>query len=703
LAPVFFVPTYHLEPKTYTKLEETYSDIPGVEVGPNTSDEALVAIINADVGEFSKKIDELRKIKDTNFNYYKGKQRNGESVITNRVFVSVETKTAIITSETPDPWVIAFPKTASAKRMTDKVTRKLRDLWEYDVNMQQIMETNLRSYFMARVGFLKWGFNEELGVPFTKSIPIESIVFDVDAPDIHSTPIIHYVKEPITKVLATFPEAKTALLARLSSSNVNTRSKLTYQECYYDFYEGDKRHVLVVYKYMDVILGREVDPYFNSKGKNHFKFPKKPFIPMNSLKVGDALVDDTSEIEQVMELQDLITKRKRQIDRNAMLANGILVGLSDAISTEDWAKINENTFKVLLDQAESIGNSFGVVTGQPFSNGVFNDQEDSKAEFDNVMGTHDTTRGEKTRSETLGGQVHRQQADLGRIDLTTRNHEQVAEDWYNAMVQLMYVYDFDEIPILREETSEMPEQNYARQQGLVPADDRNDVISKDEIKEYKFRVIVKKGSTVPMNPATMQDASVMLWQTGMIDPITAAEMYFGDMTKDPRAIAKRMYLWTKDPARLFPELQGKDNIIDQEAITHIVQMINAQDEQELMEAQQLVFSGVANPQAFTPEELDKLSKHITTHQLYTQGVEISQDLPEFEKLTDAQKEAIKAHIVIETGILNINNNGGMGSQPEMPLTEEELAAAEAGGGELPPEEMAPAPLATGEVPTTGGI
>ena len=172
------------------------------------------------------------------------------------------------------------------------------------------------------------------------------------------------------------------------------------------------------------------------------------------------------------------------------------------------------------------------------------------------------------------------------------------------------------------------------------------------MKDFTFKVIVKKGSTVPLNPAATREDGVMLWQTGMIDPLTAAEMYLGNMTRDPRTIARRMFLWQSNPSQLFPELEGKENIIDQEAVTHIAQIISTDNAMDMEELVQKVFSNVANPQMPTPAELDQMSKHIRTEQLYTQGVEIDPNLPEFDRLTNEQKAAIQKHIVIETGILS---------------------------------------------------
>lgn len=623
-------------------------------------DDELVKIINFDLNEQKSRYQELLNIAKKNEDYWRGKQidsrqlSNGDSeVVINRMLVSIETMCSIITSTTPDPWVIVTPKDKEGRRLESKLRRKLRDNWEYELNMQQTMEKLLRNYYASRVGFLKYGFDSDNRI-FTDLIRLENVRFDLDATSVdNSRFFIHFIKEPASLTIAKFPEKKEFIQRKLSEKQGSERADLTYIEYWGDYYDEEgKKHSYVCWKLDNEILGKDYNPNWNKSGKkynngNHFKFPRKPFIPMHSLSTGKSVVDDTSLNEQAIPIQDAINRRERQIDRNAWLANGIMVTHEKAMDETTFGKIDGTTQKVFLDgDIENIGSAFGVVTGRPFEGGIFNDLDQLKAEMDNIYGTHDTTRGEKSSSETLGGQALRRDADFGRLDLTSRSYEQVAEDVYNAWVQLMYVKD-DENPILTEREQTEPMENYKIEQGLATSAERDEYVTKDELKEYVIKVIVKKGSTRPDDPVGMQDDAMKLMQTGMIDPMTFAEMYGLD---DPRKIGRRMYMWV-DPnlrSKLFPELSGGNNMIHPVAIEHIEGINRAADLPE-DEQNKIVLGNVY--QDFT--DINDLSNHIETHRLYMQGAEVDEDLTAYSELDEEVQMLHKKHLKVELDALTI--------------------------------------------------
>jgi hypothetical protein len=646
----------------------------GDTLGRDMSDGALVQMMKADITRNQSGFAELRKKKKEAFGYWRGDQPTNQygvvgqfEVVVNRIFTSIETMIANVTGETPLPWVTVFPKSRKGRNLSEKLERWLRDAWEYEFNMQQIFEKLLRGYYVSRVGVLKYGYDPVAERPFTNIIDLESIVFDLTAKTIDESPFVaQYVREPLGAVVSKFEDKADEIKRATGVKNPHNRDMITYVEYWVDFYEKGKKHTMLTHIFQDVVMNREVDPYWGKK--NHYTQPRKPFIPMNSISINNSIVDDTSQIEQAIPLQNAINRRKEQIEENAKWSNGIMVTTARGMDGETFGKLDAATRKVRLDnEVESINAAFGVITGQPFSSGIFTDQADSKAELDNIMGTHDVTRGERGPGETLGGQALRQQADLGRLDLTMRAYSQVAEDWYNAMVQLMYVFDMEDIKILSEPEESLPDQDHIRRSGFVPVDDTQDTISKKEIQDYKIKVIVKRNAVPVKTPAAMQEAALTLMQTGMIDPFLFAEMYG---LENPRRIARRAYLYQTDPASLFPELAGEE-MTEPQAIQHIESILNSEGT-ELEESIRLIFSDISDPLNMTPEDLEAFGKHLNTQDLYMKGVEIDEDLPAFDTLSDEKKEAIVRHIAIEAGIValateNLTNTGQI--PPEEPVAE----------------------------------
>ena len=126
--------------------------------------------------------------------------------------------------------------------------------------------------------------------------------------------------------------------------------------------------------------------------------------------------------------------------------------------------------------------------------------------FDNIFGTHSTTRGERGAPETLGGRLLLKQADLGRIDLLVREYERcVAElgDWWAQLMKLNYVG-----------------KRVFRAYGSVG-------IKFVELEPFMIqsgvRVIVKSGTTLPTDEMSKRKEAIELWGMNAIAPQTLYE------------------------------------------------------------------------------------------------------------------------------------------------------------------------------------
>lgn len=639
-------------------------------------DEDLIRIINFDINRHDSRFKELIRIAEKNERYWEGRQLDynqlavGEpDIVSNRIMVSVETIVSIITSVTPEPWIVVSPKNTKGRMLKDKLRRKLRDMWEYELKMQQVMERVLRNHALSRVAFVKWGFDDN-NEPFTDLVRLESVRFDLDARSVdESSFFAHYIEDSLVDMIRKFPDKEKYLRAQMAREGGGDRSVVRYVEYWGTYMDEDGNpQSYVCWKHLNEILGKEFNPLWNEEGKNHFKTPKKPFIAMNSMSLGKSIVDDTSTVEQAIPLQDAFNRRKRQIDRNAWMANGIFVATAAGMERDTFDSIDGDTTKVWLDNdVENIDRAFKVITGRPFESGIFTDMQDSAAEIDNIFGTHSTTRGESERTETLGGRALLRDADYGRQDLTARSYEQVAEDIYNAWVQMMYLMD-EKVEIMSDKEEEDPMEDYKKEKGYLPAGD-DDCISPEELEEYKIKIIVKRGTTRPDDPAQSASDAVMLLQTGMLDPQTFGEMY--DLP-NPRKFAKRAYLW-QDPNRramLFPELEGDMGLVNIEAIRHIRDINNG---------------AKANDSLYKDfQDLDDLKQHVETHKLYMQGAEIDPDLKRYDDLDEDLKLEHKKHLKFESDALKMEveaeaANNPQEQPPAQPPVDQQM------GGQMPPE------------------
>lgn len=667
-----------------TQPTEKVVSLEGPSVLAGLGDEELLKIIKQDARRDEGKFQELIKANKKNEDYFLGNQIDksklhpGDAqIVINRIIVSIETMVSIITSITPSPWVIVTPKTAKSRRFQNKLERMLTDQWEYFQNLQQKMEKMLRIYFMAKIGFIKVKWDEVEKDYVCEVVRPEKLRYDLEAASIDkSSYIIEYVESTLDELVIRFPESKEYLEQEIAKTKAGGRSKVTYLEYWGRYRHEDKMESFVCWNYKDKILGKDKNPHWRENGQNHFKSPRNPYVSMGSLSLGKGLVDDTSLVTQAIPVQDGINKRKRQIDKNAGMANGTIVTSAAAMEKSTFDKIqNTEMEKIFLDkEVEDVDRAFRKVTGRSLDSGIYDDMYHSIREIDNIFGTHDTTRGEKTSSETLGGRQMLRDADFGRLDLTTRAYEQVAEDLYNWMIQMMMVHYKEGKEVVSEREMADPKEEYKMSSGLMDAADSSDIIKRDDFDKYRIKVVVKKGATRPKDPAAEEEQVLTLAQVGQIDPITFFEKLGFD---NPRLAARRLYLWNNDPSALFPEIGGED-FIDPEAIQHIMDInsgANKAGDQELFEQADLT-------------KIDRYQRHVDTHSMYMKGIEVDEDLAPYPELPDEIKEAHMEHLELETERLRA-------------LVAAEQERSMISGGVLPEEAMGQALPEEGQLPEEG--
>ena len=181
-------------------------------------------------------------------------------------------------------------------------------------------------------------------------------------------------------------------------------------------------------------------------GFNHFPAPKMPYMFLSVFNLGKQPVDDTSLIGQNLANQDRINKRIRQIDKNVDGQNtGVVVSAARSGLTEAKAKTVTEAFKrggtvVIPDGAPR--EAIDRIAAPQLPTDVYNDLQDTRNRLKDVFGTRGATPSGITSETTVRGKLVNRELDSDRTGGgVTEYIEQLADEAFNWMVQLLVVYD----------------------------------------------------------------------------------------------------------------------------------------------------------------------------------------------------------------------------------------------------------------------
>lgn len=260
------------------------------------------------------------------------------------------------------------------------------------------------------------------------------------------------------------------------------------------------------------------------KAVNHFVTPRMPFVLLSTANLGIQPVNVTSNMSQNLANQDLINKRTKQIDKNADTANnGFVVSLERSGLNADQAKRVANAIRN--------GGVVGIPSGSPqeavwkppageLPAFVYNQLVDTRNRVRDIWGTRGSSPAGMESEKTVRGKFINRQLDTDRIGGGMAEYlEQMADDLYNWLVQLLYVYD-DRFVRAISEGAQIP----------------------------KVKISVKEGSLLPKDSTTIANQAV--------DLATAGKMSLVDMYKkldyaNPEEMAANVWLEANAPELLF--------------------------------------------------------------------------------------------------------------------------------------------------------
>ena len=486
--------------------------------------------------KLKKEIDKRGKEREK---YWKGDQLDLKrihpkraKIVDNRIFMGVETMIPILTGGIPEPEI----EGKIDNELREKLTNTLKIAYEIKFGMKSKLRKFLRHWFIYYIGVFKYrwdeGFITEVVHPF--KIGFDNLADSLDNCDF----MYELLEDTLANLIKKFPEAEKKIIKQFGKDRLGTKVR------YVEFWGGGGEWV--AWKLKDIILDKKKNPNFDYTGtkgekisktgeaieetsnNNLFKKPRFPYIIGNFFKLGGQIYDDTSLIEQGMPLQDATNKRKNQLSDLAEMNKRVWLASSQSITRQDFQLFLNKTgdYGLWLDQGDIT--QIKDISGTPDSS-MWQDLSHSIVEIDNIMGVHSTTRGERGQQETLGGRQLLMGADYGRLGAIAEDTiEEVIEEWYNVFFHMLKVYGTEDFEYNTKDT----------QISLLREDVPNNIL-----------VMVKKGTTVPLDRGSRMEMAIQLSAADKIPP----ETLFEEMGySKPEERAEELKEWWREQGKLQP-------------------------------------------------------------------------------------------------------------------------------------------------------
>lgn len=260
------------------------------------------------------------------------------------------------------------------------------------------------------------------------------------------------------------------------------------------------------------------------KGVNHLRSRKMPYLLLSIYNLGKQPVDVTSLIGQNLANQDLINKRLRQIDKNADTTNnGMVVSLERSGLTKDEAAGVTSALRNGGVVAIPAGTPQEAVWKPPMYElpaYIYNSVIDTRNRVRDIWGTRGSSPAGQDSEQTVRGKILNRTADTDRIGGGINEFlEQLADDAYNYLVQLLYVYDDEFVKAIS--------------QGIpIP----------------KINVSVKEGSLLPKDSTSIANQAMTLASEGKMSLL---DLYKALDDPNPEEKAANAWLEVNAPEVLF--------------------------------------------------------------------------------------------------------------------------------------------------------
>lgn len=505
-----------------------------------------------------------------NENYWLGKHftrpeiDKTRSMVDNAIFEALETYLPQVTRRNPEASVNLVSEVEQADKEKQKfaqdLTKKLGVIAD-EVRLRLKLKKSARHWAIYLLGMVKVGWDLDRDMPSVKVIRVKKLILDpqatVDEDGYTGEYIGEHRKLEASKLISILEgsdaeEGAVEYIKNLVKNELGT--EVGFIEWWTDEYTCwtlDKEVLLkkknMHWNYDTEVVGEAVtdpatgeamiDPTTGQpavgeptqqKGYNHFTVPKKPYIALSVFNLGKQPVDDTSLIGQNLANQDIVNKRNKQIDKNADSMNGaIAVSLERAGLTKEQAQGMTKAVQkggVIAIPSGSVQDAVLRLAAPALPPDIYNQLADVRNRIKDIFGTRGSSAAGLSSDTTVRGKIMNRTLDSDRIGGGFSEYlEQQADDIYNWMVQLLYVYD--------------------------------DVYANGQPKP-RVNVSVKEGSLLPKDSTTIANQAIELSSAGKMSLI---DLYKRLDYPNPEELAANVWLEVNAPDVLY----GNDERIAQ--------------------------------------------------------------------------------------------------------------------------------------------
>jgi hypothetical protein len=492
-----------------------------------------------------------------------------------RIFLSVETIMSIAAGRLPRAEVYPASDSTTSYMLAREVQEGL-GAWAEQHQLLDIMRSSLRTSMLKRIGLIKLEFDEHLGDDGDiKPVLVDpkDIIVDKNARKGENPRFIaHRQSKTVDEWVAKFPQSKKKIYAALGIKRgvVSQRAKreIMYETWFTWYDKSNKPQESVAWLLKDKVIAKMRHPHWihedekmSDVDSNVLSYPEKPFFAINHLNLGLHWIDDTSLVEQAATLQKILEKRGRQLTQNADDSSGGLVLNAAMVDKTDAARLTgDPQEKIMVDG--DVRQAAARIAPAQLPSYVLEDKYDARQEIDNVFAVHETTRGERSNSKTLGQDMIQQNQDMTRHDDLIRSVEFMATRLYRYVVQMMKVH-------------------YTEDHMFKMAGDAGKftfITLKNDKIEDGIDIKVKAGSTLPMDKTSLRNQTLELTQAGMIDPLTLYETL---QFPEPQKMVERLIKYQSDQAGFIKDFKEED--YERDAFANIQVINNGMDAQEVKE------------------------------------------------------------------------------------------------------------------------
>ena len=471
----------------------------------------------------------------------------------NLIYEALETFLPKATQKNPEPVVNADGTTFGDQvaRMTEKMLMSIAE--NKDVDLRMILRQAARFHQLYFLGCVKIGWSMTTGNVTATAVRPQKLILDPNSTIENGNYTGKYVgfhcEETASDMVVRFPDCKEEITA---AAQDKMATKMQFVEWWS---EGDTPAVF--WTMGRLVLGKMRNPHFNYPssqtvtdefgmetqvalpGRNYFNRPRMPFEFLSITNLGQRPYDLTNGLFQCLAMQDVVSKRWKQIDHNADNTNNGIIASLDYFEEGQAAQAAQalRAGDVMLQPKGIAGEGIKRDTGTPLPEFIYQNLLDARQRILSVYGVSGSVASGLAKERTVRGKMIVSGADNDRIGGGfTEYLEKLAAKVYEQFVQFMYVY-YDE-------------PKYASVVGKEKAMEYI-ALSSVDLANCSLTVDVREGSMIPKDAMTKRQEAIDLWGAGAIDPITL--MTALDFP-NPRETARMLFQWQSNPASLFPEL-----------------------------------------------------------------------------------------------------------------------------------------------------